>query len=72
MRRRLTNEQAWAYRRGRRVVEIRAKVGLDVVDKGLKIVLGGLVERNDNESRAMTAKGLEDRLVVFNHLPAIA
>lgn len=75
MRRRLPTscgEQAWAYRRGRRVVEIPAKVGVDAVDRGLKILLGGLVERNGSESRAMATKGLENRLVVSYHLSAIA
>jgi len=54
------------------VVEIHAEVRVDVVDEGLDILLGGLVEGNDSESRATTTKGLEDRLVVFNRLPAVA
>ena len=54
------------------VVEIHTEVGVDVVDKGLDILFGGLVEGNDSESRTTAAKGLEDRLVVFNSLPAVA
>jgi len=54
------------------VVEIHAEVRVDVVDEGLDILFGGLVEWNDSESGATAAKGLEDRLVVFNRLPAVA
>lgn len=54
------------------VVEIHAEVGIDVVNKGLNILFGGLVEGNDSKGRAMAAKGLEDRLIVFNHLLAVA
>ena len=31
------------------VVEIHAEVGIDIVDEGLDILLGDLVEGNDNE-----------------------
>ena len=54
------------------VVEIHAKVGVDVVNKGLNILFGGLVEGNDSKGRATAAKGLEDRLIVFNCLLAVA
>ena len=54
------------------VVEIHAEVGVDVVDEGLDILFGGLVEGNNSKSRPATAEGLEDRLVVFNRLPAVA
>ena len=54
------------------IVEIHAEVGVDVVDEGLDILFGGLVEGNNSESRPTTAEGLEDRLVVFNRLPAVA
>jgi len=54
------------------VVEIHAEVRVDVIDEGLDILLGGLVEGNDSESRSTTTKRLEDRLVVFNRLPAVA
>jgi hypothetical protein len=54
------------------VVKIHAEVGVDVVNKGLDILFGGLVEGNDSKGRATAAKGLEDRLIVFNRLPAVA
>jgi len=59
-------------RKWKDVVEIHAEIGVDVVDEGLDILFRGLVEGNDSESRATAAKGLEDRLVVFNRLPAVA
>ena len=62
----------WDASKWKDVIEIHTKVGVYVVDEGLDILLGCLVERNNCESRSTTANGLEDRLVIFDRLPAVA
>lgn len=54
------------------VVEIEVESGVDVVDEGLDILLGGLVERHDGEGGSAATMGLEDSLVLLNGLPAVA
>jgi hypothetical protein len=54
------------------VVKIHTKVCVDVVNESFNILLRGLVERNDGESRTTTTERLEDALIVFDRLAAVA
>ena len=51
---------------GEDVVQVETEGAVDIVDNGLDVLLGALVEGNHGESGAARAEALEDALVVFD------
>ena len=62
----------WNGGKGENVVKIEAESLVDVVDEGLNVLLGTLVERNNGQSGTLAAEPLEDALVVLDRRPAVA
>ena len=62
----------WNSGEGENVVKIEAESLVDVVDEGLNILLGTLVEGNNGQSGTLAAEPLEDALVVLDRRPAVA
>lgn len=63
----LGNSREW-----KDVVKIEAKSGVNVVNKGLDVLLRALVEGDDSERRPLAAEPLEDALVVLDCRAAVA
>jgi len=53
------------------VVKIHVQFITNVVDESFNILSRGLNERNNSQSRSMTTKRLEDRLIVFDSLMVV-
>jgi len=53
------------------VVKIHVQFIINIVDESFNILSRGLNEGNDSQSRSMTTKRLEDRLIVFDSLMVV-